>query len=115
MDPSVVFFLTLTPIVPQAVGNLLLMDSRTGTLVRKFNTGYWIDSIEFLPDGRQFMTSPYNAADWKRYHLDTLKVWDHETGEIVREYGYKREGIRGRIAVSSASGGLYALSARTSK
>lgn len=89
--------------------NVLIFDASSGDLVRILNPQYATGSLQFVGNGNQLATVARYHMVPKFYRTDTIKLWDVSTGEVLREIGYRKYGIRGALAISSNGGRLGAI------
>lgn len=87
--------------VPPGVKNVLLVDADTGKRLAGLHTGYLAKDAEFLTGGRSVITVSANVGEWVHFPTDTVKIWDIDSGELIKELTYRKDGIRGSIAVGS--------------
>jgi WD40 repeat protein/serine/threonine protein kinase len=64
----------------QGAGELILWDTQTGQMVRRFDTAEDIMSLDYSADGRRALTASI-------FHRN-VTLWDLETGEVLRRYDY---------------------------
>lgn len=95
VDPT-----TLSWKFPAGSKNIAIHDSRNGKYLLGVGTSSVGWDTDFLPDNARFVTSSWGG--------DALKLWDADTGSLLKTLTYGPDGIRGPIALSS-DGGILAI------
>ncbi|MFQ5874393.1 MAG: WD40 repeat domain-containing protein [Dehalococcoidia bacterium] len=78
----------------------LLFDARSGERIRTITTLYATGDVLFLDEGTQLLTIPQYHEAPEYYPTDTVKVWNVSSGELLSEFGYGKEGMRGVVSAS---------------
>lgn len=80
-------------VFPANSKNIRIHDSRSGKYLLGVGTSSVAWDAEFLPDNARFVTSSGRG--------DALKIWDADSGDILKELTYGPDGIRGPIALAN--------------
>jgi hypothetical protein len=101
---------------PGPAPDILLVDSFTGKVLRSFSSGfryepghpsYGIGSAVFIDSSRFVVAPSRDSGKTGRYSGKTLRVFNANTGEILRELAYRH--LAGQDPWVSPSGSLLAL------
>jgi len=87
-------------------GDILLLDSQTGKVLRAFRSGFGAEQSARIKsvfiDSDHFVVVPDGSIDAKGHYLGTaLKIFDVRSGEFTRELTYAKWGPGGEVWVSS--------------
>ncbi len=102
------------PVLPFVVGarrlranerNLRILDVDSGKTVSEINTGYIAAADAFI--GQDRVASVSANPDVKHFDKDTIKIWDVETGRLIRQISSEPGGVHDTLLVSD--GGRVAL------
>jgi len=85
--------------------NIFLLEIDSGKVISSINTGYISGAICFAPNDTVLSVSL--NPEVKRFARDTLKVWNAETGKLIRELPSEPEGVHDSLHLSAD--GLIAL------
>jgi WD40 repeat protein len=79
--------------------NVVIYEVSSGRLVNSLNTGYLAGSVCLGANGTVLTVSGDNAHP-DRNGKDTLKIWDVQTGKLLREIASPPEGIHYNLQIS---------------
>jgi WD40 repeat protein len=79
--------------------NVVIYEVNSGRLANAINTGYLAGTVCFGADGTLLTVSGDNSHT-TRSSKDTLKIWDVQTGKLLREIASPPEGIHYNLQVS---------------
>jgi WD40 repeat protein len=85
--------------LPGDVHNLVLLDAATGETLLGINTGYVAGPVAFGANNT-VMTASLNPDD-KLLRKDTIKIWDADTGKLLREIPSPPGGVREQLQASA--------------
>jgi WD40 repeat protein len=85
--------------IPSGVQNVRVLDVKSGEMLTGVNTNYVAGPVLFGPRDT-LLTSSINA-DRKGYGLDSIKVWDAQTGKLLREITNPHAGVHYRLDLSA--------------
>lgn len=84
---------------PRGVPNLLVLDVASGKITTRIDTGYVAGPVCFTSDNK-ILTASLNANE-KWYKEDTIKVWDAQSGRLLREIDNLPAGVHKELDVSA--------------
>jgi hypothetical protein len=79
--------------------NLLVLDVDSGKTVTEINTGYIASSVAFV--GSNMLATASANPEPKYFSKDTLKIWNAQTGQLVREIVSPPGGVHNTLLVTS--------------
>jgi len=78
--------------------NLRILDVDSGKTVSEINTGYIAAAVAFI--GQDRVASVSANPDVKHFDKDTIKIWDVETGRLIRQISSESGGVHDTVLVS---------------
>jgi WD40 repeat protein len=84
--------------IPSGTENIRVMDVKTGRTLAGMNTKYFAGPVLFGPN-ETLLTGSMND-DRTGYKYDTVKIWDVQTGKLLREITEPRAGVHYRLDLS---------------
>ena len=78
--------------------NLRILDVDSGKTVSEINTGYIAAADAFI--GQDRVASVSANPDVKHFDKDTIKIWDVETGRLIRQISSESGGVHDTVLVS---------------
>ena len=79
--------------------NLRILEVDSGKTVSEINTGYIAGAVAFIGEDRVATVSA--NPDVKHFNKDTIKIWDVETGQLIRQISSQPVGVHEILLVSA--------------
>ena len=79
--------------------NLRILDVDSGKTVSEINTGYLAGAVAFIGEDKVATVSA--NPDVKHFNKDTIKIWDVETGRLIRQISSEPGGVHDKLLVSA--------------
>lgn len=79
--------------------NLRILEVDSGKTVSEINTGYIAGAVAFIGEDRVATVSA--NPDVKHFDKDTIKIWDVETGRLIRQISSQPGGVHDTLLVSA--------------